>query len=425
MNVADFKPCPFTGQAAGAQGAETAFMRDFSQRVRLVHELGQLAGTEEFFNRCNDRTDIDQDLRRNAFGVLNRHAFADDAFHTGQADAELVLEQFADAAEAAVAQMVDVVDGAEAVHEVQQVIYVGDNIFAGNRAVIVRQIAVIADNLIYGPVDFFYEGFYEPFAGEYAAFFNFVYFGRADFRMSVDDHFTRFGMNDRFVERQAEQPAFPAQLFAGFIAADAGHIVPARVEKQPFEQIAGAFYCRRFTGAEFFIDFYEGFILVFRRIFFKGILEPLIIEEQVEDFCIGRPAQGADQHRDGDFAVAVYTGIYDAVYVRFQFDPGAAVRNDRRVIQHGAHRIAFAAVIYARRAHELADDNAFCPIDNKCTCICNQREIPHEYFLVFNFPCFMIDKTDLNPKRRGICRVSFLAFPDVILRFPQFEIFKG
>ena len=98
------RTCAFTGQTARAEGAQTAFVRDFCQRVGLVHELGQLAGTKEFFDSSDDRTDVDQDLRRNAFGILDGHAFADDAFHTGQADAELVLQEFADAAQAAVAR---------------------------------------------------------------------------------------------------------------------------------------------------------------------------------------------------------------------------------------------------------------------------------------------------------------------------------
>ena len=78
-------------------------MCKFSQRVRLVHELGQLAGTKEFFNCCYDRTDIDEHLRRNLFRILHGHAFANDTFHSGKTDAELVLQEFANAAETTVA----------------------------------------------------------------------------------------------------------------------------------------------------------------------------------------------------------------------------------------------------------------------------------------------------------------------------------
>ena len=49
-----------------------------------------------------------------AFGValselLDRHALLDDALHAQQADAEVVLDQLADGADAAVAQVIDVV----------------------------------------------------------------------------------------------------------------------------------------------------------------------------------------------------------------------------------------------------------------------------------------------------------------------------
>ena len=73
--------------------------------------------------------------------------------------------------------------------------------------------------------------------------------------MGIDDDFPRFRIDDRFVKGQAEEAAFPTEFLAGFITADAGHIVPTRIEEQPFKEVAGAFNSRRFTGAKFFIDF--------------------------------------------------------------------------------------------------------------------------------------------------------------------------
>ena len=340
MDVADFEPCAFTGQTARAEGAQTAFVRDFCQRVGLVHELGQLAGTKEFFDSSDDRTDVDQDLRRNAFGILDGHAFADDAFHTGQADAELVLQEFADAAQAAVAQMVDVVNGAEAVHEVEEIADVGDDVFAGNGAMVIGKVAVVADDLIDRAVGLFDESFDEAaaitsrsaisnFTVEDTAFADLFDFSRADFRMGIDDDFPCFRIDDRFVEGQAEETAFPAEFLAGFITADAGHIITARVEEQTFKEIAGAFDSRRFTGAKFLIDFNEGFVLIFCRVFFKRSLQALIVEEELQDIGVGRPAQGTDEYRNRDFAVAVDAGIDDVIGIGFQFDPGPAVRDDR------------------------------------------------------------------------------------------------
>ncbi len=45
--------------------------------------------------------------------LVHRHLFLDRAFHTDQANAELILKQFAHSAHAAVAKMIDVVDDAD------------------------------------------------------------------------------------------------------------------------------------------------------------------------------------------------------------------------------------------------------------------------------------------------------------------------
>ena len=79
------------------------------QRVGLVHELRQLRGAEELLDRRHDRADVDQGLRRDRLDVLRGHALADDALHAGEADADLVLDQLADGAQAPVAEVVDVV----------------------------------------------------------------------------------------------------------------------------------------------------------------------------------------------------------------------------------------------------------------------------------------------------------------------------
>ena len=120
--VADFVACTLTGQTAGAEGRQTALMGKLCQRVVLVHELGQLAAAEEFLNRSYDRTDINQSLRRNSLGILNSHALLNHTLHTGQADTELVLQQLAYAAHTTVAQMVNIIAGAEAIHQIKQIV---------------------------------------------------------------------------------------------------------------------------------------------------------------------------------------------------------------------------------------------------------------------------------------------------------------
>ena len=53
--------------------------------------------------------DVDEALGRDDIQILNGHALPDDTLHAAKADAELVLQQLAHAAQAAVAQMVDII----------------------------------------------------------------------------------------------------------------------------------------------------------------------------------------------------------------------------------------------------------------------------------------------------------------------------
>ena len=120
VNVADFEACALARQATRAKRRHATLVRDFRQRVVLVHELRQLARTEEFLDGRGDRLRVDHFLRHQAFGLGLRQALLDGALDAHQADAECVLRHLADAAHAAVAEVVDVVDRAVAVADVDQ-----------------------------------------------------------------------------------------------------------------------------------------------------------------------------------------------------------------------------------------------------------------------------------------------------------------
>ena len=113
VHVADFEAGAFTRQTARAESGNTALVRDFRERVRLVHELRELARTEEFADRGGDGLRIDQVLRGEAVAFRLVEAFLDGAFHAHETGAELVFREFAHAADAAVAEVVDVVDAVD------------------------------------------------------------------------------------------------------------------------------------------------------------------------------------------------------------------------------------------------------------------------------------------------------------------------
>ena len=120
--VADFEGSAVTRQTARTECRKTALVRQLRKRVCLIHELRQRRRTEKLLNSRNDRTDIDKVLRREIFGVLHGHALFDKLFHTGKADAHLILQKLADAAESAVAEVVDIVHRAAAVCDAEHIV---------------------------------------------------------------------------------------------------------------------------------------------------------------------------------------------------------------------------------------------------------------------------------------------------------------
>ena len=120
VHVADFEAGALARQAARAECGDAALVGDLGERVVLVHELRELRGAEELLHRGRDRLRVDHVLRHQAFALGDRQALLDGALDADEADAERVLGHFTDAADAAVAEVVDVVDRAVAVADVDQ-----------------------------------------------------------------------------------------------------------------------------------------------------------------------------------------------------------------------------------------------------------------------------------------------------------------
>ena len=122
MHVAHFEACALTGQTTRPKGGETPLVRDLRERVGLIHELRQLRRSEELADSSHDRLGVDQVVRhRRRELLIDAHLFLDGALHADQADAELVLHQLTDSANAAVAEMIDVIHVADVLAQLEQV----------------------------------------------------------------------------------------------------------------------------------------------------------------------------------------------------------------------------------------------------------------------------------------------------------------
>ncbi len=104
----------------------------------MIHKLGQLAGAEKLFDRCRDRLGIDHLLGHKSLGFSQCQTLLNGALYPNQTDTELVLSHLTDTADAAVAEVVDVIDNPFTVADVDQLlqhhndIFVGEDTLAGN-----------------------------------------------------------------------------------------------------------------------------------------------------------------------------------------------------------------------------------------------------------------------------------------------------
>ncbi len=122
MYVSYLESGPVTGQTAGAQGGQTSLVGQLTQRIVLIHKLGQLGGSEELLHRRRHRLDVDQRLGGNSLQILGGHPLPYHTLQPGQADAVLVLKKLAHGTDTPVAQMVDIIIISDAVLQVNIIV---------------------------------------------------------------------------------------------------------------------------------------------------------------------------------------------------------------------------------------------------------------------------------------------------------------
>ena len=110
MHVADLEARPLAVQAAGAQRRKPPLVGEHRQRVGLVDHLRKLAAAEEILDGRRDALGVHQAPRRHVLDVLQAHPLLHRAAELQEALAKLVAGQLVDGPQAAVAQVVDVVD---------------------------------------------------------------------------------------------------------------------------------------------------------------------------------------------------------------------------------------------------------------------------------------------------------------------------
>ena len=352
-------------QAAGAERREASLVGQARERVVLVHELGQLRGAEELLHRGDHRPDVDEGLRGDGLDVLGRHALAHDALHARQPDTHLVLNQLAHRADAAVGEVVLVVDavGRLAVGHVQgQVQHVagrGQDLRGAEHALVGRGLLHVDAEEVVQPVD------------------------------------------------------LGTELAVELVPPDPGQVVALGVEEGVLEVDVGGLGRQRLAGTGPLVDLEQRLFARRREV---ALLLPLPLEEvevpheAVQEGLVA-VAQGAQEHEEGEAALAGDAAAGGDVLARLrlnvELDPLTAVRVDGP----GEHGLGVAPGLEddARRADQLAHHHALGAVDDERAAVGHHREVPHEDRLLLDLAGGGVEEAGPHEDGRRVGHVLLLA----------------
>ncbi len=459
VDVADLEGGPVTAQTAGAQSGHTALVGQLRQGVGLVHELAQGAGAKELLDGRGDGPDIDEALGGDNIQVLDGHALPNDTLHAGKADAELVLEQLAHAAQAAVAQMVDVVRGAYAHGQAVEVVDGGHHVLnddvLGDQVVhalpdglleVLPLIGVLLQqltqhveaHLLVHPADLLgVEGdkirhVYHA-VGEHLDHMVLARLlhneGRPVHALGLQglgllpgedlprlgQHLAGDGVHHVLRQAEARQTARNSQLLVELIAAHRGQIIAAGVEEQRVQKALGGIHRGRLTWAELAVDLQHGVLIGLAGVLLQGGHDAGILAKQLQDLRVGLGTHGADKGSHRQLAVLVDANIEHVGKVGLILQPCSTVGNDRGGIGQVLRLVGVAGIVDAGRAHQLGDNDTLRAVDDKRARVGHQGQVTHKDLLLLDLLGLLVAQAHLHLDRRGIIHVPALALVHVVL----------
>ena len=358
MNVSNFEARALTRQTARAQCGQTALVRNACSNVGLVHELGQLGRTEELLNGCHDGADVNQGLRRDVVRLLHAHALAYNTLHTGKADAELILDQFANRADTTVAEVVDVVylNAFGAIMETHDVAHGCDDVFLRKRGGVVFRIEL---KLLIDLVT--------------ANLCQVVALGVEE--QAIKQRTSR--VDRRGLARTETTIQLDKRLFLG----------SGRVAVEGADHHLGI--------AEDIDDLFTRFSDTECTQKKRSRLLTLTVDAYGKDIAlVGFELEPCTARRDDLRVVDGLVGCF----------------------------VALGREVHARAADQLRYNNTLGAVDDEGAAGRHQREVAHEDVLLFDLACFAIDEADFSKERCLVGHVTFLAFIYAILGLTKFML---
>ena len=478
MHVTHLEAGTLTGQTARAECGDAALVGDLRKRVVLVHELRELAGTEELLHRRRNRLGIDQVLRHQAFAFGHRQTLFDRTLDAYEANAELVFGHFADTAHATVTQVVDVIDDTLAVADVDQGLQDRDDVLAAQYAGTLdlgttdtavelhpadsRQVVALGSEeqvveqrlggvlgwrlarahhaidldqrfeLIGGRIDLQRVGNERTTIDVVGVQRLEAYDLRLDdLRHDVDgqlgvalgDDLAGGRMHDRLGDGTAQNVVhWHLELF------DAGLVELVDVASGDAAALLDDDLAAVILDVESSDLAAQTLRYQFQRQGFAFDVEDVGIVEGVQDL-FGAVIERTQKHRRRQLAATVDTDEHCVLRIEFEVQPGAAVRNDTRGVQQLAGAVGLAAVMieeHARRTMQLGNDDAFGTVDDEGTVLGHEGDFPHVDFLFLDVLDGLVrrlfvenDQAHLDAQRNGEGHAAQDTFLDIESRLAQ------
>ena len=455
VNIADLESGAVTGQTARAECGETSLMCQLAERVVLIHELGQLGGSEELLDCSCNRLDVDQCLRRNRIDILCLHTLADNSLQSGETDAELVLKQLTNCTDTAVSEVIDIILGADAVLKMHVIVDRSEDIFLRDvlrdqlvdalsqlsRKILAVKVLIqnllqdrIVDELSDACVLLLLLGHIDPCAdidhhgGQnlnrtvhfldmkpyvwYSLVLDLVSQLSCNDRTGLSDHLAGLCGCDILCELEARDAVAKKKFLIIFITAYLRKVIASRIEEQVVQLRLRRIHCERFTRADLFVQLEKTLCVIRSRVLCEASLDLRLITEHINDLLVRTYAEGTDQDGDRNLSCPVNTDIEDIIGICLVLEPCTSVRNDCAGVQLLTDLIMRDIIIDAGGTNELADNDSLGAIDDKGAGISHQRKITHEDLMFLDLSVFFVMKTDGDLKRRRIICVTLLALLD-------------
>ena len=384
---------------------------------------------------------------------MQGHTLADDTLHAGEADAELVLQQLTHAADTAVAQMVNLVRGADAVVKTQQIvdrckdIVNGDGAADQNIVVLAQQLLLLLD--IGGGVENLADfrkvgalvdaslslnieaeellcvhaavGDNDKGAGLLALLLdqddnagntggvNLLGLGHRNLLTLGGQQLAGQGGNDILAGLVARNAA--GQLVVHLVAAEASQVVTARVKEQVVQMGAGVLNCRGLAGAQLAVDLQQAFLGIVGDVLLeRGIDFRLGVAEELLDLLVGGQAQRTQQRGDRQLAVLINADIENVRGVRLILQPCAAVGVHSGGKQVLAGTVLAGTIENTGGTDQLRDDGTLGTVGDEGTGVRHKREIAHEDFLFLHLAGLLVEQTSRDIQRCRIRGISLFTF---------------